>query len=169
VPQADEGSCGIFANVMIRPLNEHDAAQYAQLRRESLLESPLSFGASPAMDVAHSVEGVIGAFEDERLIGMVGLLRARHQKSQHKLLLWGMYVLPSFRGRGIGAELLDAALRQARSFPEVSWVQLGVTSAAAGARRLYERAGFEMWGVEPDALRHDGQSVDESHMALRLR
>jgi ribosomal protein S18 acetylase RimI-like enzyme len=152
----------------IRQLNERDAAQYAQVRRESLLESPLSFGASPATDAARSVDGVIGAFEEERLVGMVGLLPGRHEKTQHKLHLWGMYVLPAFRGRGIGAELLDAALHHARSFAEVSWVQLAVTSAAPAARHLYERAGFEVWGIEPDALRHGGESVVEYHMALRL-
>jgi RimJ/RimL family protein N-acetyltransferase len=36
------------------------------------------------------------------------------------------------------------------------------------AQRLYERAGFCIWGTEPDALSHDGQWVVEYHMALRL-
>ena len=48
----------------------------------------------------------------------------------------------------------------------------GYTSSAqafnAPARRLYERAGFEIWGTEPEALRHDGQSVAEHHMALHI-
>jgi hypothetical protein len=36
------------------------------------------------------------------------------------------------------------------------------------AQRLYERAGFQVWGTEPDALRHDGQAVVAHHMALHL-
>lgn len=152
----------------IRPLSEEDAAQFALVRRESLLASPLSFGASPATDVARVTDGVIGAFEEEQLIGIVGLFRGRHESARHKVQLWGMYVQPAYRGRGIGAELLDAAIRQARALPGVSWVLLAVTSAAPAARRIYERAGFEVWGVEPDALRHEGESVDEYHMALRL-
>jgi ribosomal protein S18 acetylase RimI-like enzyme len=153
----------------IRPLEERDATEFADVRRQSLLESPLSFGASPATDVARVADGVIGAFEDELLVGIVGLLQGRHEKSRHKVHLWGMYVLPAFRSRGIGAALLDAALQQARSTSNVEWVQLGVTSAAPAARRLYERAGFALWGVEPDALRHDGEAVAEYHMTLRLR
>ncbi|MFL6246567.1 MAG: GNAT family N-acetyltransferase [Thermoanaerobaculia bacterium] len=152
----------------VRPLREEDAAQFALIRRESLLESPLSFAASAATDVARWSDGVIGAFEDERLVGIVGVLQARHEKSRHKAHVWGMYVLPAFRNRGIGAELLDAALRHVRSLAGVSTVHLSVTSAAPAARHLYERAGFEVWGVEPDALRHAGDSVDEYHMALRL-
>lgn len=153
---------------MIRALSEEDAAQFAQVRRESLLSSPLSFGASPATDVARVTDGVFGAFEEEQLVGIVGLFRDRHESSQHKVHLWGMYVQPAFRGRGLGAELVQAALRHARTLPGVSWVLLAVTSAAPAARRIYERAGFEVWGVEPDALRHDDESVDEYHMALRL-
>jgi len=43
-----------------------------------------------------------------------------------------------------------------------------VTERAPEARRLYERAGFELWGTEPDALRHAGESVTEYHLALYL-
>jgi hypothetical protein len=52
--------------------------------------------------------------------------------------------------------------------PGVAWVHLTVSSAAPEARQLYERAGFEAWGVEPDALRHGDDTVSDAHMALRL-
>jgi RimJ/RimL family protein N-acetyltransferase len=79
-----------------------------------------------------------------------------------------MYVVPGYRGRGVAAELLDAALRHASALAGVSWVHLSVTSAASAARRIYERAGFHVWGTEPEALCHDGQSVVDYHMALHL-
>jgi RimJ/RimL family protein N-acetyltransferase len=79
-----------------------------------------------------------------------------------------MYVAPSHRGKGIAAELMQGVIQHARSLPGVSWVLLSVSSAAPGARRLYERLGFQLWGTEPDALRYEGQSVVENHMALRL-
>ena len=59
--------------------------------------------------------------------------------------VWGMYVAPGQRGHGVGVDLLEAALQHARGLPGVSWVHLAVTSAAPEARRLYERAGFEVW------------------------
>ncbi len=107
------------------------------------------------------------AFQPD-LIGTVGLYRDRHVKASHKVHIWGMYVMPFHRRQGVAADLLQAALGHARSLPGVSWVHLGVTSAAPTARRLYERAGFEVWGIEPEALRHEGQAVVEHHMALRL-
>jgi ribosomal protein S18 acetylase RimI-like enzyme len=154
---------------LIRTLTESDAGAFASLRREALAESPLSFGASPETDLASLRSGtILGAFQDAVLVASVGLMRGAHAKSAHRVYLWGMYVKPGFRGRGIGAELLQAAIEHARAMAGVEWVVLGVTSNAAAARRLYERAGFTLWGTEPDALRYDGQSVAEHHYALRL-
>ncbi len=164
---------------MIRELKRHDADAFFELRRESLLEDPLAFPSSPETDIASSREAagelltrapeciVLGAFDDS-LVGMVGLLRDRHRKCRHKTMVWGMYVSPSHRDRGVGAQLLDAALQRARAMPGVEWVHLTVSSAAPGARRLYERAGFELWGTEPEAIRHEGESVVDYYMALRL-
>lgn len=110
---------------------------------------------------------IFGAF-DPHLVGVVGLYRDRHRKSAHKVHVWGMYVAPGHRGRGIAAALVHAALDHARTLPGAAWVHLAVSEAAPAARRLYERAGFTVWGTEPEALRHDGRSAVEHHMALRL-
>jgi ribosomal protein S18 acetylase RimI-like enzyme len=159
--------------VLICPLEECDLDAYADLRRRALAEAPLAFAASPETDVVVQIGKapdwmLLGAFDDV-LVGSVGLIRSRHPKAAHKMHLWGMYVAPTHRRQGIASLLLEAAIAHARSIPGVDWVQLGVTSDAAGARRVYERAGFVTWGVEPDALRFEGRTVGEEHMALRVR
>ena len=165
---------------MIRPLAEDDLPAYIALRRRSLETDPLSFGASPADDFASSSDALreqmrrapdwmlFGAF-DGSLIGAAGLLRSRHPKSAHRMTAWGMYVEPSHRGRGYGRALLEACIAHARTVAGVAWVQLSVTSAAVDAKRLYERCGFEVWGIEPDALRWEGHAAEEHHLALALR
>jgi ribosomal protein S18 acetylase RimI-like enzyme len=157
---------------LIRPLEERDLGAYAELRRRALSEEPLAFAASPESDVAVQIGKapdwiLFGAF-DGALVGSVGMIRSRHPKASHKMHLWGMYVLPTHRRQGIAARLLAAAIAHARSTPGVEWIQLGVTDAAADARRVYVRAGFVTWGVEPDALRFEGRSVAEEHMGLRI-
>ena len=164
---------------MIRALTEDDLEAYVAVRREALVDSPLAFAASPDDDFASSAMNlaaqmknapdwvIFGAF-DERLVGTVGLIRDRHVKAAHKMHLWGMYVTPSARRRGLATELLQAAMEHARATEGIEWIFLGVTAAAPAARRLYERAGFELWGTEPDALREGNQSVVEHRMALRL-
>jgi RimJ/RimL family protein N-acetyltransferase len=165
--------------MMVRELRDEDAEKYVELRRKALLDAPLAFTASPADDFVGSAEAVrkqlrqrpdwviFGAFAPE-LVGSLGMFRDRHLKASHRVHLWGMYVAPDYRGHGVAAELLNAAIRSARLLPGVSWALLSVSSAAPAALRLYERAGFRIWGTEPDALRHNGESVTERHMALEL-
>jgi ribosomal protein S18 acetylase RimI-like enzyme len=169
-----------MAELTIRQLRADDAAVYAAFRRAALLDSPLSFMSSPEDDSACSADSVrerlqngapnsilVGAFAPE-LVGTLGLYRDGHIKAAHKVHLWGMHVLPTHRRQGIGARLLDAAIQHARSIPGVTTVRLSVSSTAPNAQRLYERAGFRVWGIEPDSLRHKGQSATEYHMILRL-
>jgi len=165
--------------VKVKILRPQDADAYSEMRRESLLDSPLAFASSPDDDIVSSADAVreqlrrapesviFGAFQTG-LVGSVGLYREAHVKTSHKAHLWGMYVVPAHRRQGVASRLLDAALGHAASLPGVSWVEPSVSSATPEAQRLYERAGFRVWGTEPDALRHDGRTVVLHHMARRL-
>jgi ribosomal protein S18 acetylase RimI-like enzyme len=158
---------------LIRPLAESDLGAYASLRRRALTEEPLAFGASPETDVVIEIGKapdwmLFGAFVEGSLAGAAGLMRMRHAKMRHKMYLWGMYVAPEFRRRGLAALLLEAAVQHARSMDGIDWIQLAVSEAAPAAKRLYQRAGFTTWGSEPDALRFGGESAAEEHMGLWL-
>jgi len=164
----------------VRVLRPDDAEAYQVLRREALERAPLAFASSPADDHAASVDAVrtalassdhgvtFGAFGPD-LVGIVGIHRDRHEKAAHKAHVWGMYVTPPARRRGIARSLLFAAIEQARAEPGVDQVRLSVTNAAPEASRLYHSMGFEVWGTEPDALRHDGLRADEAHLVLHLQ
>jgi ribosomal protein S18 acetylase RimI-like enzyme len=165
---------------MVRTLQDTDCEAFVALRRKALLDSPLAFASSPSDDKAASIETVrerlrrspdwviLGAFRPI-LIGVVGLYRDTHVKTCHKMHLWGMYVAPDHRCQGVASQLLQAAVDHARRLSDVSWIHLSVSSAATEAQHLYERAGFQVWGSEPESLRYEDRTVDEHHMALRLK
>ena len=166
-------------NPIVRPLVREEAGAYVALRREMLEDSPFAFLASPDDDFASDVDAVranlasgpdrvtFGAF-GPGLIGVAGVIRERHAKTSHKANLWGVYVTPAARGRGVGRRLIDAALAHARTLPGLMQVTLSVSDRTPAARRLYESAGFRVWGTEPRALRFDGSGADEHHMVLFL-
>jgi|SRR5208282_4622255 len=166
--------------LQVRVLTEGDASALFRLRRESLLDAPPAFLASPGDDLVSSEDAarellmrggdaaVFGASTDG-LHGMVGLYRDRHLKSAHRIHLWGMFVQPEWRRQGVGGALLDAAIGHARTLKGVSSLHLSVSDAAPAARRLYEQSGFTVWGVERDAIRFEGRSFDEYHMAMEMR
>jgi GNAT superfamily N-acetyltransferase len=162
-----------------RRLAPADAPALVLLRRQALENEPLVFLSSPeddrlSLEFARTALGdreeqaVFGTCDGGDLVGMVGLLREPRAKQRHRASLWGMYVSPRARGRGAGAALVNAAVRLARDW-NVDQLRLGVTTAAEGAKRLYERAGFRSWGLEPRALDWQGRFVDEHHLVLDLR
>lgn len=159
-----------------------DAGPLFHLRRAALLDSPLAFLASPEDDLASSETAVRELLKPERgsvvfgahtpeplMVGMLGLYRDKHRKAAHKANLWGMFVWPEYRRQKVAVQLLDAAIRYAWTLDGVTSVHLSVSESATAARQLYEKRGFETWGVEPDAIRSDGISNSERHMWLKLR
>ena len=163
----------------IRRLGVADASALVTLRREALEAEPLAFGASPADDVGlvvesvrgflgdHETQAVFGQFDGADPVGMIGLVKATKVKQRHKATIWGMYVTPGARNKGVGRALLEAAIRHARGW-RLDQLQLSVTEAAPTARRLYEAAGFRLWGREPRALHWNGRYVDEYHLVLHF-
>ena len=169
-----------MSTVTIRRVESEDAAAWAGLRREALDAHPLVFGSAPPADPADLVSSalarmaaedsaILGAWADEALVGIVGVRRDLGPKERHKAYLWGMYVVAQYRRQGTGARLVPAALDEARAWAGVQQVHLSVSSVASDARRIYERQGFRVWGVEPRALCWDGRYADELHMMLDLR
>jgi ribosomal protein S18 acetylase RimI-like enzyme len=168
--------------VEIRALTESDAGAFWRLRLRALREHPEAFGMAyeeardrPLADVTSDfrtrytgVDSVIlGAFDGE-LVGLAGCFRHEGTKRRHKALVWGMYVAPEARGRGIGRALLAGVIAQARAWPGVEQLQLGVMTENEAARALYRSMGFEVFGLERRSLRVGPRDLDEEHMVLDL-
>jgi ribosomal protein S18 acetylase RimI-like enzyme len=166
----------------VRKLTEADATEFWQLRLRALRDNPEAFSSSyeeshtiPLVRVMQrlreeSIAGdncILGAFE-ATLVGMVGFRRHQSIKEQHKSTLWGMYVIPEMRGRGIGKALLSHAIAHATSLAGLVQMHLAVVSTQAAARHLYRSLGFEVYGLEPRALKVGNQYCDEELMVLRL-
>ena len=112
---------------------------------------------------------VFGALDEQgRLCGVAGLSVGAREKEAHKATLFGVYVPPTCRGQGIGAQLVQAVLYEARA-RQVRLVQLTVTRGNAAAERLYAAQSFEVFGVEPMALRLGELFWDKVHMWRALQ
>jgi RimJ/RimL family protein N-acetyltransferase len=79
--------------------------------------------------------------------------------------LWGMWVTPAARGRGLGRALAEAVVGWARD-RAFDRLRLGVTAEAPDALRLYERLGFTRTGVARPL--RPGSPLCEHELALDL-
>lgn len=168
------------AEPRIVKLKPSDAERYAAVRGEMLRDRPHAFAASPedegALDpefyrrMLASPEKEIFAALDENgdIVGTCGFVRMHWAKLRHRAEIWGVYVAPSARRRGLAARLLAEAEAHARSLGGVEVLELSVSAGKPNARSVYERAGFVAWGTKPDDARVDGTSYDEVYLQKRL-
>lgn len=167
-------------SVEIRTLSESDVELYRPLRLQALRDDPSSFGASYEEELNKPVEQiasrlacsddgfVLGAFAPE-LVGVTGFYRRPGLKARHKGTIWGMYVLPDFRGRGFGKKLMLAAINRASQIDGIEALTLNVVTTNEAARSLYLALGFTTFGTDYGALKLDGHYFDEDLMMLKLK
>lgn len=161
----------------IQRLQPHHAAVYRQLMLEAYALQPDAFTSSVAERAAlplswwearlqntpDTPEMVMGALMDDQLVGVAGIRFGAREKSRHKATLFGMYVRLPYRQIGLGRQLVEAAVNGAKDRPGVEIVQLTVSEGNLVAQTLYERCGFEAFGVEPYAVTLD--AVDKAYVA----
>jgi GNAT superfamily N-acetyltransferase len=162
-----------------RVLTVDDAAAFQALRLRALRESPESFGSTYEEEADRSLElvakrlagepeagFVIGAWltESGPLVGIVGCYRELRVKWRHTGVVWGTFVAPEARGRGLGRLLMDTLLGEARRWPDVTQLTLTVVPEHATARALYLSRGFTSVGVSPRHLRDATRDYDLEHL-----
>jgi RimJ/RimL family protein N-acetyltransferase len=167
-------------DIDVRPITREEASVWRALRLEAMRAYPTAFSASPddwerlAMDeVAARIprpggdDVLFGVYLRDELQGCAGFTRETGAKEAHKGYLWGVYVRAALQGRGLGERLTQAVIDWAR--PRVDLLRCSVSSQNLGAKALYLRLGFTLYGTEPRAIRIDGRDYDEDHLVLVFR
>ncbi|MGU7769985.1 N-acetyltransferase family protein [Burkholderia sp. MR1-5-21] len=166
--------------ITIRLLDAADAALYQPLRLLAVDTSPTSF--LPTRDEEASLpieewaarlrpthaQAVFGAFDGDTLVGITGVRRDARTKIAHKATIWGVFVDPAYRGRGIAQSLLDSATAHAADVWQCRQLMLCVNEVNGTAERLYASQGFVRFGTEPRSLFVDGRFYDEHYMVKTL-
>lgn len=168
--------------IEVRRLLEQDGQAFYRLRLEALEQEPNAFTESPeehrqmtaraiaklGRDADDNTHIVMGACSNDVFIGMAGLGQFEARKTQHKARLWGVYVKPEWRRKGIARVLVKELIERARSMPGVKQITLSVATSQSAAKQLYLSLGFEVYGQEHRSLKVGDGYVDEDLMVLWL-
>mgnify|MGYP005749085383 CR=1 FL=1 len=165
----------------IRILTEEDVSKYQVCRLNALKTNPEAFSSTYEREAAFSIETVkerinptsdkfvLGAFDNkETLVGIVTFFRETGLKTKHKANVYGMYVAPEARGKGVAKHLMQELINKAKEIDGVEQLLLTVVQDNVSAKKLYNSLGFEVYGVERNALKVNGEYLDEDWMVLFL-
>lgn len=165
----------------IRMLNKSDALVYQEVRLNALKNNPEAFSSTYEREVEFSLgtieerlepvkdKFVIGAFDHNGLlVGIITFMRENGLKTSHKGNIFGMYVAPETRGQGLGKLLMVELIKKAKDCDGLEQINLTVISENNSTKKLYKSLGFEVYGVEKNGLKFNGQYFDEDLMVLNI-
>ncbi|MCY3833933.1 MAG: GNAT family N-acetyltransferase [Chloroflexi bacterium] len=155
-----------------------------QLRLEALLAEPSAFASSYEDELAFDDEVWIARLTSAGkrdgnmtffaevggvIVGMAGAHWSAKAKLRHVAEVYGVYVAPEMRGRGIASALVRRLLAELRALDQIEKVNLTVNSDLQAAVRLYEKLGFAIVGTARRELKVDGRYYDLHSMELYLK
>ena len=126
-------------------------------------------GSEPPVDVEaraarFALDGSFVAMHGDEMVGQISV-----QPSGHGYAEIGMLVAREWRGRGVGSQLMEAAIAWARERGGIHKLSLGVFAHNTAGIALYEKFGFVAEGRRVKHYRRQsGELWDSIDMGLLL-
>lgn len=105
------------------------------------------------------------AFAGDDVVGMLDLWAGERPQNRH-MASFGVSVAKPWRGCGIARRLIEAAVGEAKSWPDLCRIELECVTHHEGAIRLYESLGFVVEGRKRKATDLGNGPEDMLVMAL---
>ena len=116
----------------------------------------------------HAHNAMVLCVVEGRVVGSCSISTSHRIELRHRAGI-GISVLRDFWGQGIGTALLETVIEAARRNPNLLQIELEFIEGNHRARRLYEKMGFRIVGLHPNAIQlKDGTLLHEYLMALPL-
>ena len=111
---------------------------------------------------------LVTAYLNGKIIGDAGVTKLRELMKYRHRAYFGMSILAEYCELGLGSAMMETAIMQAKE-NGFEQIELGVFEDNKKARHLYEKFGFEKYGIHPRAFKlKDGTYRDEIIMVRFL-
>lgn len=159
----------------IRPAELSDSEQIANIYNVEVTQTTATFDLVPRtvdeqrdwLVQRSGAHVVLVAVLDNQVRGYASLSPFRERPAYRTTVESSVYVEAQHRGRGIAQELMTALLDTARSHG-FHTVIARIADSQEASRRLHEKMGFSLVGVEREVGRKFGRWLDVSVMQVIL-
>lgn len=108
------------------------------------------------------------AFHGDELIGVADVYLK--DKVEKHVGVFGIIIVPKWRGKGVGTLLLRHTLAEAeKHIHSLRIITLGVFGNNVIAKKLYEKMGFIEYGNLKEGIAHRGEFVDHIYMFKQIQ
>lgn len=116
--------------------------------------------------IKHGETISVAAEIEDKIVGNGEVTREHYLETRHYGRL-GLAILPQFRGRGIGREMVRTLVKESRT-RGLKTIYVEFLSTNTAALHTYEKAGFEKSGRFPGKVSRQGKFLDSIIMVRQL-
>lgn len=156
--------------ITIRKFEEADWPILKEIRLKALKTDPGVFGSNwQAESIMTDAEwcgwltnenaASFGIFDKNEIIGMTGIAIYRDDPTGKKAILWGSWLEPAYRKKGVSSQMYKARIEWARKHPTCESIIVSHRASNAASKRANQKHGFvfthsvrKTW---PDGLEDD--------------
>lgn len=114
-------------------------------------------------------EAMLACFVDGKIAGISNIAWSTWIKTKHRASI-AIALLREFWNQGIGTRMCQELLRIAENNKDIIQIELDFIEGNTRARALYEKMGFRITGVKPNAVRlKDGTLLNEYSMIREIK
>lgn len=118
---------------------------------------------------ASSNEAMIVCIVDDKVVGNCEISFFNGMKTKHRASI-GIALISEFWNQGIGTKMFEEMIGLAENREGVMQIELEFIEGNARARHLYEKMGFRITGVHPNAIRlKDGTLLNNYTMIKEIK
>ena len=166
-------------NISLKLLNEDDWRQFSEIRLKALQTDPSVFGSNYALESEFTEDDWRGRLRSENSaifmilanetpIGMTGISVFRDDPTGKTAILWGSWLDPEFRQKGLSKLMYEARLEWARARPSIERIIVSHRASNVASKYANQKHGFVFTGTHEKSW-PDGATEDEVCYELRLK
>ena len=166
-------------NVSIRQLNENDWREFAQVRLKALLTDPKVFGSNYEKEsqmteadwrekLRANDNAIFLLYENETPVGVTCVSVDRNDSTQKTALLWGSWLAPDFRGKGLSELMYKTRIEWAKRQPTVEKIIVSHRASNLSSKYANQKHGFTLTH-KTEKVWTDGVTEDEIFYKLEIK